>query len=59
MTTIAPPQPSRATTHAVPGRSVTPWARVRQFAWLGIVVADAGLLLWGGSSPIRWPTGVP
>jgi hypothetical protein len=26
---------------------VTPLARARQFAWLGIVVADAGLLAWG------------
>ena len=26
---------------------VTPLARVRQYAWLGIVVADAGLLAWG------------
>jgi hypothetical protein len=52
MTTVAPPQPSRATTHRVPGRSATPWARVRQFAWLGIVVADAGLLLWGALTVI-------
>ena len=26
---------------------VTPMARVRQFAWVGIVVADLGLLAWG------------
>jgi hypothetical protein len=32
---------------AVSERPVTPVARARQFAWLAIVVADAGLLAWG------------
>jgi hypothetical protein len=30
----------------------TPLARLRQFAWLAIVVADAGLLLWGALTVI-------
>ena len=32
---------------AVTAVRVTPLARARQYAWLGIVVADAGLLAWG------------
>jgi hypothetical protein len=31
---------------------VTPLTRLRQYAWLGIVVADAGLLAWGALTVI-------
>ena len=38
---------SKNTTPGIAAARVTPLARVRQYAWLGIVVADAGLLAWG------------
>jgi hypothetical protein len=44
MATASLRTPSR---DAAPGVTVTPLMRTRQFAWVAIVVADAGLLLWG------------
>jgi hypothetical protein len=40
------------TTQTIAKFALTPMARVRQFAWLGIVVADAGLLLWGAMAAL-------
>ena len=52
MTSAAPAQPSRATARPAADVSVTPLARVQQFAWIGIVIADAGLLAWGALTVI-------
>ena len=52
MVTASPTTPSTDT--AAPGTQtpVTPLVRARQFAWLGIVIADAGLLAWGAMAAV-------
>jgi hypothetical protein len=39
--------PSQDAVPTITAAPITPLARVRQLAWLAIVIADAGLLLWG------------
>jgi hypothetical protein len=43
---------SRDTAPTVSAASVTLLARARQFAWIAIVVADAGLLAWGAMAAL-------
>jgi len=47
MITAKPATPSKDAVAAISQTYATPLARVRQFAWLAIVIADAGLVLWG------------
>src|SRR5262252_6359772 len=47
MITLKPTTPSHGAVRTAAEIPVTSLARVRQFAWLAIVIADAGLLLWG------------
>jgi hypothetical protein len=52
MITLQPAKPSKDAVATIAKSRVTPLARVRQFAWLAIVFADAGLLLWGALTVI-------
>jgi hypothetical protein len=52
MVTATPGQSPRETAPAVGEVPVAPLARARQFAWLAIVVADAGLLAWGAMAAL-------
>src|ERR1051325_9845940 len=48
-------QPSKALPYAAPTARETPGrplARARQFAWLAIVIADAGFLVWGAEAAL-------
>jgi len=47
MISVEPANPSKDALATITETSFTSVARVRQFAWLAIVFADAGLLLWG------------
>jgi hypothetical protein len=52
MITVQPAKPSKDAVATIAESRVTPLARMRQVAWLGIVIADAGLLLWGALTVI-------
>jgi hypothetical protein len=52
MLTESPEKPLRDMTSTVRNVRVTPLARARHFAWLAIVIADAGLLLWGAMAAL-------
>jgi hypothetical protein len=52
MVTASPRTPSRDTAATGTERPVTPRAWARQFAWLAIVIADAGLLAWGALTAV-------
>lgn len=47
--TLATPRKAAPTAREVP---VTPLARARQLAWLPIVIADAGFLVWGAEAAL-------
>ena len=52
MITAASGTPSRKAAPTTRETSAAPLARVRRFAWLAIVIADAGLLAWGAMTAL-------
>jgi hypothetical protein len=52
MITVQPAKSWKDAVAAIADSHVTSLARIRQVAWLPIVIADAGLLLWGALTVI-------
>jgi hypothetical protein len=52
MITAKPATPSHDAVTPIAESPFTPLARLRKFAWLAVVIADAGLLLWGALTVI-------
>ena len=52
MVTAPPVTPARDMVSTVSKVPATPLARARQFAWLAIVIADAGFLVWGAEAAL-------